>query len=445
MPGHETPTQPPSTPPPSGASQAPPPPPGYTYGWVPTPEVAPSKTAQPTGGMPDWAKNRKTLVIVLGLLGFFLLSNLFDKPQASQTRKSTNPIAGTRLTPKEQIDAANRANQETARLAKNNAELQKRQNEAGGSTANGTNGTTSTAGTNTSAGSASGNTGQPSETQKMLDQIRAERLKQQYTSLWTSPIAATWEPPQTALANSNPVLTGTITAPGVKAMPASAELKTTETKGAADPDPDPNNKQFPYDHSTGPYHVVQKGTLIDATLLMDLDGERGGPVVAQIGKDDPVYVKQTDTLLLPEGTTVIGTAQPVSSGGQRLLGVSFDSLVMQDGYALSLKKPMAGLSQDGKGGLEGEVKTHWPSKLGWSFAIGAIQGISSGAIGYGNNSGPAVILRSPGADVSQLFGGILNRPNSVKIPAGSRIKIILTDDLNDVPEWANHQMKAGAL
>jgi type IV secretory pathway VirB10-like protein len=202
-----------------------------------------------------------------------------------------------------------------------------------------------------------------------MDQIRAERLKQQCTSLWTSPIAATWEPAQTTLASSNPAITGTINAPSAKAAPATAE------------DTDPNSKQFPYDHSTGPYHVIQKGALIGATLLMDLDGERGGPVVAQIDKDDQVYVKQTDTLLIPEGTTVIGTAQPVSSSGQRLLGVSFDSLVMQDGYALALTKPVAGLSQDGKGGLTGKVDTHWPSKLAWSIAIGAIEGISSGAFG----------------------------------------------------------------
>ena len=419
----------------SGASQAPPPPPGYTYGWVQTPSAPAPQTAQPTGGMPEWAKGKRTLWIILAVLGFYLLSNLFEKPQPPQTKKPVNPAFGTRLTPKEQIDATTKANQEAARLEKNNAELHKRQGEVTGSTANST---TTTAGTTTNAGSSSANPAPPSETQKMLDQIRAERIKQQYTSLWTSPIAATWEPPQTTLTDSNPAVTGTINAPSAKGNPAPAETKATA-------DPDPNNKQFPYDHSTGPYHVIQKGTLIDATLLMDLDGERGGPVVAQIGKDDQVYVKQTDVLLLPEGTTLIGTAQSVASGNQRLLGVSFDSLVMQDGYALALTKPVMGLSQDGKGGLEGEVKTHWPSKLGWSFAVGAIQGISSGAIGFGNNSGPAVILRSPGADLSQLFGGILNRPNGVKIPAGTRIKIILMDDLNDVPESANHQMKAGAL
>jgi type IV secretory pathway VirB10-like protein len=419
----------------TGPSQAPPPPPGYTYGWVQTPQAPAQQTAQPTGGMPDWAKSKKTLFIVLGVLGFFLLSNVLEKPQQPQTKKPANPAAGTRLTSKEQIDATAKANQEAARLEKNNGELRKRQEQA---TGNSTGGTTTTAGTTTNAGSTGGGSGQPSETQKMLDQIRAERLKQQYTSLWTSPIAATWEPPQTTLTSSNPAITGTVNAPGAQGNPATAETKATA-------ETDPNNKQFSYDHSTGPYHVIQKGTLIGATLLMDLDGERGGPVVAQIDKDDQVYVKQTDVLLLPEGTTIIGTAQPVSSGSQHLLGVSFDSLVMQDGYALALTKPIPGLSQDGKGGLTGQVDTHWPSKLAWSFAIGAIQGISSGTFGLGSNSNSTVILRAPATDMSQIFQGILNRPNSVKIPAGTRIKIILTDDLGNVPEYANHQMQPGAL
>jgi type IV secretory pathway VirB10-like protein len=424
----EKPTQPGASQAQSGASQSPPPPPGYTYGWVATPSEQASAAATPTGGLPNWAKSRKTLWIVLALLGFYLLSNLFTNPHPPPqgAKKPTPTTAGTRLTSKEQIDAASRANQETARLERDNAELRKRQGEA-------TNSATTTAGTTTNAGGSAGTPGQPSETQKMIDSIRAERLKQQYSSLWTSPIAATWEPPQTTLASSNPAIAGTINASGAKS-------------GDSTPDPDPNNKTFPYDHSTGPYHVIQKGTLIGATILLDLDGERGGPVVAQIDKDDQVYVRNTDTLLLPEGTTVIGTALPVSSGSQHLLGVSFDSLTTQDGYALSLTKPVTGLSQEGKGGLTGQVDTHLWSKLGWSFAIGAIQGISSGAFGFGqSNNGASVILRAPATDMSQVFQGILNRPNNIKIPAGTRIKIILTDDLSNVPEYANHQMKAGAL
>src|SRR5438270_14074571 len=93
--------------PPSGASQAPPPPPGYTYGWVATPPAPAPQTAQPTGGMPDWAKSKKTLLIVLGVLGFFLLSNVFERPQQPQTKKPANQTtAGTRTTPKDQIDTA---------------------------------------------------------------------------------------------------------------------------------------------------------------------------------------------------------------------------------------------------------------------------------------------------------------------------------------------------
>src|SRR3982751_4448673 len=98
-------TQPSAVPAQTGPSQAPPPPPGYTYGWVQTPPASAPQTAQPTGGMPDWAKSKKTLFIVLGVLGFFLLSNVFERPQPQQTRKPANPAVGTRLTSKEQVDA----------------------------------------------------------------------------------------------------------------------------------------------------------------------------------------------------------------------------------------------------------------------------------------------------------------------------------------------------
>jgi type IV secretory pathway VirB10-like protein len=117
---------------------------------------------------------------------------------------------------------------------------------------------------------------------------------------------------------------------------------------------------------------------------------------------------------------------------------------MPDGYAMSLQTT-PGLSPQGQGGLTGEVNTHWASKLGWSLAVGAIEGLSSGAIGFGTNSNSSVIFRQPGQEMSQLFQGILNRPASVKIPAGTRIKIILLEDLNGVPEYDHHQMRPGVL
>lgn len=414
------------------ANPQPPAQPPYQYGGAPPANPSPN---QPTGGTPEWLKRLLTPLTIIAVTVLVIWSSLGPSRHIVNDASRLTAQAmqsGPRLTPKEAVDAVNQANQRAAELEKEQARLRKQiqDQQSRNNTANTTTGTTASTGTSTTGGSS----GQVSEVQQILQQIRAERTKQQYAALWSSPIVAVRE----VRAGGQPG------APAGKPTEPNGKPSITAADGITAPDSDPNQKRFPYDYSTGPYHVIQRSTVVGATLMNELDGEHGGPVVAQIDKDDPVYAKNTDTLLWPEGTIVSGMAQPVNSGNTQLLGVSFDRVTMPDGYAMSLETT-PGLSQQGQDGLTGQVNTHWAPKLGWSLAVGAIEGLSSGAIGFGSNSNSSVILRGGGQDISQLFQGILNRPANVRIPAGTRIKIILLDDLSNVPEYAHHQMRPGVL
>ena len=249
MPDPEKPAQSNASATPSGASQ--PPPPGYAYGWyAPAPPSPAQQPAQPTGGTPAWFKKYSTLLMLLGV-GLLVLWSMAGSLTVHNAVSKTTAQAmqtGPRLTRKETVEAIQAANQAAAKLAKDQEELRKRQDQIlgkGKDTGTTTTATTGNSGTGsaTTAGNTSGTsggTGQVSETQKILEEIRAERLKQQYASLWNSPIVAVRADPKLAPGQptSAPAISGTIDAANAQptASPA-APVNAAES--------DPNQKQFP--------------------------------------------------------------------------------------------------------------------------------------------------------------------------------------------------------
>jgi type IV secretion system protein VirB10 len=100
---------------------------------------------------------------------------------------------------------------------------------------------------------------------------------------------------------------------------------------------------------------------------------------------------------------------------------------------------MPALSQAGAVGLHDQVNNHYFSIFGASLAVGAIGGlaqIGNGTSTYGYD--PMVefrngISQSTAQSASQILDRFLNRLPSITIREGTRVKIILTDDLQLPP------------
>jgi type IV secretion system protein VirB10 len=421
----DTPQQPQTPQPPQ-----PPPHPGYQYAPAPSPRQ--TKEQEPTGGVHRWVKYGKFLAaaVVTFMIGSFCFSTTKG---SNEVQKSASKLMaeGPKLTGRQVIDAQKDLDQKQRKLEIAQRDLEEKQKGLVTPASATQNGTTATQDA-TQAGAGTQGTPQLSPAEQVREQIKAERVKQEYESLWSSPIVVARE---------------TKTAPGETRTTPAVTLVSDREKPAIEHSfqklQDPNQKYFPYNKADGPYHVIQRGTLIGATLMNALDGEHAGPVIAQIDKGDQVYVKNTQVVLWPEGTQVLGTTQPVASGNQRLMSVSFDAVIMPDGYAMSLKS--IGLSQAGQSGLTGDVNHHVASKLGWATVLGVIQGVSNGALIPQSNSGTTTIIRAPGQDMSQVLQDQMNQTATIKIPAGTRIKIPVMEDVADVPEYENHDMKPGSL
>lgn len=190
----------------------------------------------------------------------------------------------------------------------------------------------------------------------------------------------------------------------------------------------------------GQPYVVFEGTTIDTVLANRLDGEFAGPVKVMV--TNPVYSRDRQRILIPEGTFVLGDVQKVASFGQKRLAVTFHRLLMPDGYSVDLDQ-FHGLNQVGDTGLKDKVNNHYLQIFGTSIALGLIAGAAESTNsngGYGQSgseayrSGIASSLSQSSANVLDRF---INIPPTITIREGHRIKIYITQDML-LPAYESH-------
>jgi type IV secretion system protein VirB10 len=180
-----------------------------------------------------------------------------------------------------------------------------------------------------------------------------------------------------------------------------------------------------------PANVLPEGTVIDCSLVNELNGDFVGPVIAQVSTD--VYDPKTWRVVIPQGARILGEASKVSGFGQERLAVTFHR-VLWNGHSLSLDKA-PGLDQQGATALKDTVNNHWMQIFGASLAIGAIGGVAQIGNGYdGFGYSPEVAMRngisqSMGQSAYQILDRFLNRLPSIKIRSGARVIVYITTDI----------------
>ncbi len=186
--------------------------------------------------------------------------------------------------------------------------------------------------------------------------------------------------------------------------------------------------------STGPFHPVLEGTVIDAVLTNRLDGSSAAPVNCLV--TNAVYSHDGRYVLVPAGARVLGETKPVQNFGETRLAVSFNRLVMPDGRAYRLDHFM-GLNDIGDAGLRDQVNQHYTSTFGASAAVGLVSGfaqyLATGAFNRGNGDRTVIVTGgvsdAAAQSTAQVMNRYLNRPPNITIREGHRIKVYVTSDV----------------
>ncbi|HEX3995100.1 MAG TPA: TrbI/VirB10 family protein [Acetobacteraceae bacterium] len=190
-----------------------------------------------------------------------------------------------------------------------------------------------------------------------------------------------------------------------------------------------------FDPAAQQNYWLPEGTVMEAVLTNRLDGDAVGPVNCMITTD--VYLPGTRLVLIPQGARVLGEASKVSSIGEQRLAVAFHRILVPGlkEYAIPLDEEPPALAQAGEVGLHDKVNNHYFSIFGASLAVGAIGGLAQIGNSYtGLGYDPSVQFRngvsmSTAESADRVLDRFLNRMPTITIREGTRVKILLTGDL----------------
>jgi type IV secretion system protein VirB10 len=192
--------------------------------------------------------------------------------------------------------------------------------------------------------------------------------------------------------------------------------------------------------SPGQYRILE-GTILETVLTNRLTSSLSGPVNCMVTTN--LYSHDHQTLLIPQGSRVLGEAKRLETYGEQRLAVVFHRLVMPDGFIVNLDK-FQGLSAIGETGLRDLVDNHYLQIFGVSIALGAVAGLAQANTRYSTDESAAqAYQQGVSASLSQSAMHVLDRYLNVlptfTIREGYRIKIYLSQDLI-VPAYDQHQV-----
>ncbi|SAL00287.1 conjugation TrbI family protein [Caballeronia arationis] len=183
-----------------------------------------------------------------------------------------------------------------------------------------------------------------------------------------------------------------------------------------------------------PYKVLQ-GKTIEAVLEPRAISDLPGMVCATVQRD--VYGAQGRNVLVPWGSRVCGMYNADVRKGQDRLFVVWNMLRRPDGVQVAIDS--AGADQLGTAGMGGIVNTHFAEIFGMSALLSIIgAGASNAGVSSSDQYNSAAYYRQSvqqaAAQTSQqVLAPYINIPPTITVPAGSRVRIYVNQDLDFTP------------
>jgi type IV secretion system protein TrbI len=185
------------------------------------------------------------------------------------------------------------------------------------------------------------------------------------------------------------------------------------------------------DPPASPY-VLQAGAVIPAALITGLRSDLPGQVTAQVTED--VYDSPTgQSLLIPQGSRLIGQYDAQIAFGQSRALLVWNRLIMPNGRSIVLER-QPGADAEGYAGLEDEVDNHW-GMLFKAAILSTVLSVGSEAGMSGNSSGSLAeaIQQGMSQSINQTGQQVVSRSLSIQptitIRPGFPVRVMVTKDL----------------
>lgn len=236
----------------------------------------------------------------------------------------------------------------------------------------------------------------------------------------SSTAAQSPSPPALPMPAPMPVSTQLIEQPAVT-DPHRAFLDTRNTP--------PTTSQFQVRPPAGRTLLLAQ-TIIPAALLTAVSSDLPGPVSAQVTRN--VYDSLTGrTVLIPQGSKLIGTYDSQVAFGQKRVLLAWDRVIFPDGRSLQLDR-LAGADAAGRSGLVDKTNAHWGA-MAKAAMLSSVLGVGA-ALGSDDDSDIARALRQGVQDTVNQTGQQVVRKQldvqpTLSLRAGLPLTILVTRDI----------------
>lgn len=180
--------------------------------------------------------------------------------------------------------------------------------------------------------------------------------------------------------------------------------------------------------------TIMAGTVISAALVTGLNSDLPGQVIATVTA--PVFDSVTGrTLLVPQGTRLLGIYDCQTDFGESRAMVVWTRLVLPNGRSLVLDR-LAGVDAQGQAGLTDVVDHHWRRLVGGAL-VSSLLGVGAVLASPQTSGGDGQVVistRNGVQDAVNQVGQELTRRNlnikpTIKIRPGLPLRVLVSRDL----------------
>ena len=176
--------------------------------------------------------------------------------------------------------------------------------------------------------------------------------------------------------------------------------------------------------------TVPQGTVVAAVLETAIDSDLPGSVRGVVSRD--VRSFDGSRVLIPRGSKLIGQYKSSVAAGQTRAFVVWSRIITPQGVTIDVASPAA--DRLGRGGLEGEVDTHFFRRFGASILLSVVgagsQALANAAAGGDNTT---LIIGSP-SQAGQVASEALQRQteiaDTIRVPQGVPVQVFVARDLD---------------
>ena len=177
--------------------------------------------------------------------------------------------------------------------------------------------------------------------------------------------------------------------------------------------------------------VIPQGSVIPATLETAINSDLPGGVRAVVSRD--VRSFDGSRVLIPRGSRLVGQYKSAAAVGQTRAFVVWSRIITPTGVTIDVGSPAT--DQLGRGGLDGDVDTHFLRKFGSSILLTVVsaggQALANSATS-GNNT--TLVLGTGGGQGSNPAAIALQKqidmPDTIRVPQGAPVQVSVARDLD---------------